>query len=191
MLNRRKDMVHLWNIINSSEHGCKYYVARYPFQRDSRNLIYVASEMDDAAKCGALQRSEWFIRAEARSRVAGFLSWLFLQSSWYIFRLGDKWEIIMTSIYRLCKRGKSNVGRTSLRENRCKKYKKVIAAIWRGRKSSIECGIFRCGKHTTSLTISIFIRSHRHLEIDIERRRKIYFDNSHRFNISISASVFR
>lgn len=149
--------------------------------------------MDDAAKYDALRRSEWFIRAEARSRVARFLSWLFLQSSWYIFRLGDKWEIIMTSIYRLCKRAeeeKATSGERLSVKIGARNIKRLSLLSDVSRKSSIECGSFGA-ESIPSLTISIFIRSHCHLEIDIKRRRKIYFDNSHRINISISASVFR
>lgn len=130
--------------INSSKTRLQIYT--------SRNIYFSGiPEIWSAtfSKYGALRRSGWFIRAEARSRVAGFLSRLFLQSSWYIFRLGDKWEIIMTSIYRLYAResgrGKSNVGRTSLCKNRCREIQKgyrAIATIWHSRKFSIECGSF-------------------------------------------------
>jgi len=103
------------------KHGCEIYI----IQQNSRNLICIALEMDEY---GALRRSEWFIRAKARSRT-GFLSWIFLESWWYIFRLGDKWKIIMTSIYRLYARESGE--EKAMSDERLSvgvgKYKKTIA----------------------------------------------------------------
>lgn len=130
----------------------------------------------------AKKRMIYTSAAEARSWAAslGSLGY-FRKSSWYIFRLRNKWEIIMTVSIVLCEserasqRGEKKQCQTDVSENRCRKIQKGYRTVWRSRKSpTTRAGLLvrRRARGGGRIHCNKYRRRCHRREIDIEQREE-------------------